>query len=378
MSKKEQLVFRIIEDYRAGRISRKEAALKLGVSEKTIQRKAKRLREKGLEGIKHGNCGQSPVNKKPQAMREEFLELYRTHYFDFNFVHALEMIKANHEKQVSYSTFRSWCRAEGLGKVKKRRVSKGRMARERCASEGFMLQMDGSTHAWNGKDKWTLIALIDDATSKIPAAEFHPSETTWGCMSVLQKTILLNGVPEFILTDEAGWSSGSAKRRHFSQFVRACEELDIKVITTPSAESKGRIERFNRTAQDRLVPEMRLLGIHGMADSNRYLDQCFIPQWGEQRTVEPTASTKRYRDLPKDVDLKDIFCLKETRQINRDHTISYGNERYRIDPTDLGCLYRKQVTVHEYEDKSIAIFYGRKRLPMKKIVPPKRIWKKAS
>ena len=40
-----------------------------------------------------------------------------------------------------------------------------------------------------------------------------------------------------------------------------CEELGIRVITTSSAESKGRIERVWNTTQDRLVPELRLNGI---------------------------------------------------------------------------------------------------------------------
>ena len=85
--------------------------------------------------------------------------------------------------------------------------------------------------------------MIDDATSEIPVARFFESETTLACMKVLRAVIEAKGVPQMIYTDEAGWAGGGEKRRGSSQFVRACEELGICVITTSSAESKERIER---------------------------------------------------------------------------------------------------------------------------------------
>ena len=86
-----------------------------------------------------------------------------------------------------------WGRKAGLGKKKKRRASKARIARERKANEGLMLQMDGSPHKWNGKDKWTLINMIDDATSKIVGGQFFPGETTFACMKLLRKIIEMHG-----------------------------------------------------------------------------------------------------------------------------------------------------------------------------------------
>lgn len=267
---------------------------------------------------------------------------------------------------------------EGLGVARKRRSSKARVARERAANEGIMLQMDGSPHKWNGKDTWSIIAVIDDATSDVPHAEFFPSETTWACMNVLRKVIEKKGVPELILTDEAGWSTGSSKRQNFSQFVRACNELGIKVIGTPSPESKGRIERFNRTTQDRLIPEMRLKGIKSIADANRYLEQVYLPEWAKKRAVEAVSSTTRYRPIPDGLDLRDIFCLKHTRTVNRDQTVHFKTFRYRIKEPARGNLWKHEVTVHEYEDGSIAIFYGDEKLTVEKLRKPIRRWKKAS
>ncbi len=142
------------------------------------------------------------------------------------------------KEKVSYGLFRRWCREAGIGKFKRRRASRARLRRERMANRGFMLQLDGSEHRWNGKDIWTKISIIDDADSKVLFSRFFKSETTFGCMYVLRRVIEDYGVPEFILTDRAGWSLGSAKRQNFSQFIRACESLGIRVIAANSAEGK--------------------------------------------------------------------------------------------------------------------------------------------
>lgn len=111
MSVREQIVFETIGDFRAGRLSREEAALKLGRSWRTITRLTNKVRVKGLEGVKHGNYGVEPANKLSPEIRQIFVSLYREKYSAFNFLHALEMIKLHEERpeSVSYWTFRAWC-----------------------------------------------------------------------------------------------------------------------------------------------------------------------------------------------------------------------------------------------------------------------------
>lgn len=46
-----------------------------------------------------------------------------------------------------------------------------------------------------------------------------------------------------------------------TQFGRALHELNIDIICTNTSQAKGRVERANRTLQDRLVKELRLHGI---------------------------------------------------------------------------------------------------------------------
>jgi len=375
MNKNESMALRILGDFRLGLVSRLQAADLLRCSERAVTRRVKKLRLAGPEGIKHGNYRKPAINRIDAGKREKMLKLAQETYFDFNMAHCLEMLRDRHGLTTSYTTFQRWCRQAGIAKRRRRRTSKARVYRERMACEGLLLQMDGSHHRWNGKEEWCLIAMIDDATSEIPGARFFESETTLGCMKVLRAVIEAKGVPQIIYTDEAGWAGGSEKRRGFSQFVRACAELGIRVITTSSAESKGRIERVWYTTQDRLIPELRLAGITSMLDANRYLDQVYLPKyWHVRNTVQAIDGTSRYRPLQSHENLDEIFCIKHTRQIRSDHTVHFENQLYKITNRSYGSLKKKDVSIHVYEDASIAFYYGHIRLDYKLVTLPARRW----
>ena len=374
MSKNDQFKYSIIEEYRRGELSRREASEVLGISERSVQRWAKSVRECGLVGIKHGNCGRRPVNRYASSLEEKAMSLVKDLYYDFNIVHAKEMVEERHGIKVSYATFHKWCRRAGVGRSKRRRSSKARVSRERMANEGLMLQMDGSHHRWNGKDEWCLIAVIDDATSDIPYAEFFPGETTWSCFTVLRKVIERKGIPYVIYTDRAGWAG--AKRENFSQFKRACEDLGIQLIQTSSPQSKGRIENAWKTIQGRLVPELRLNEIKSMTDANRYLQQVFLPlYWAKRNTVVAKSKTNRYRPLPGYMDLDIILTYQHVRLVANDHSVSFEGDRYKIITKKYGSLRKKEVVLHKHKDGNIQIYLGHVKLEYEKIKPVRRKWK---
>lgn len=374
MSKNEQVEFEILNDFREGKKSRKQAAMLLGISERAVTRRATRLRTLGVSGIKHGNYQKAPVNRFPSHLKEQIMALVKSRYFDFNIRHAHELLESDHEIKISYMTLLKWYKEEGLGRRRRRRPSKARIYRERMANEGILLQMDGSHHKWNGKDEWCLISVIDDATSNIPAGLFFDGETSWACMHLLRHLFETRGIPQFLYTDGAGWAGGGGKRQNFSQVVRACEELGIKIIRANSPQAKGRIERSYKTIQSRLVPEMRLKGITTMLDANRYLQQVFWPAWNERFTVLAQDEVSRYRSKRRKEELNEILCMKTDRQINGDHSFSYENRRYLIDPGHLGSLKKKTVTIHQYEDNSFRVFYAGTLLDHHLIKVPKRKW----
>ena len=56
-----------------------------------------------------------------------------------------------------------------------------------------------------------------------------------------------------------------------TQFGRALSELNIEILCANSSQAKGRVERANRTLQDRLVKELQLSGISDVDSANAFL-----------------------------------------------------------------------------------------------------------
>jgi len=287
--------------------------------------------------------------------------------------HALEKLKSEDALEVGYSTFRKWCLEKNLVKRSKRRRGQIHKARVRMASEGMILQMDGSPHRYNGKDEWCLIAAIDDATSKIPYGEFFLSEDTLSCMRVVQRIIETSGIPLVIYTDKAGIFGGQ-KRQNFSQFCRACEELDIQVICANSPEAKGRIERAWDTFQDRIVPEMRIRKIHRMPAANIYLQEQFIPNyWAQNNTVAARNPESQYRKLSPEIDLNEIFCIKEYRTVKGDHTLSWNNEIYLVESPIKYSLHGQKIEIRTYQNVTTKTFYAGKEIQIVKFPKPQNL-----
>ncbi len=105
-------------------------------------------------------------------------------------------------------------------------------------------------------NKCTLLVFLDDATSYITELQFVKSETTLDYFSALKNQLECYGAPVSIYSDKHGVfkvNHPEAKSGNgLTQFGRALKELNIKIIYAQSAQAKGRVERANRTLQDRL------------------------------------------------------------------------------------------------------------------------------
>jgi hypothetical protein len=373
MSKNGQFTHQVVSDFLLSKLTRKQSAELLQVRERTVSRLARRIEEKGFFGVIHGNRERTPANKKSEQFKADVMKLIEEKYFDFNMTHALELLKERHQLIVKYATFRRWCHEKHLVKRAKRRKGIARSRRVRMPSEGLLLQMDGRPHRYNGKDVWCLIAAIDDATSDIPYAEFFLSEDTINCMTVMQKIIEKKGIPYAIYVDNAG-CLGGGKRSNFNQFKRACGELGIRIIFASSPEAKGRIERTWDTFQDRIIPEMRIRGIHRIPAANEYLQKQFIPNyWTPRNTVVPQALESRYKPLPVDHDLREIFCLKEHRSVNRDHTLSWEGTIYSLESPLKYSIRGQRIEFRTYQDLTWKAFFAGQPIALKAVQKPIRL-----
>ena len=161
-------------------------------------------------------------------------------------------------------------RQAGLGSPRKRRAPAHRQRRLRSAREGELVQLDGSPHDWlEGRGpRLTALGMQDDASGKILAAQFFPSETALGYFSLLRQLLRRHGTPLAFYGDRSGifvrnddfWSVEEqlAGKRQPTQFGRALQQLGITFIAARSPQAKGRVERLWGVLQDRLTSELRL------------------------------------------------------------------------------------------------------------------------
>jgi hypothetical protein len=112
-----------------------------------------------------------------------------------------------------------------------------------------------------------------------------------------------------------------------TQFGRALAELNIEIICANSSQAKGRVERVNRTLQDRLVKELRLANISDMDAGNAFLPS-FLLAHNERFAVTPLRSEDMHRPLSVPVEkLSDILCHREQRYVGSQLTLSYDCKR---------------------------------------------------
>ncbi len=131
---------------------------------------------------------------------------------------------------------------------------------------GELIQIDGSHHDWfEGRAaKCCLLVFIDDATGKLQHLRFCESESTFDYMISTCLYVEQHSKPLAFYSDKHSVfrvNQSSKKDTKMTQFGRVLSTLNIDIIFANSPQAKGRVERANRTLQDRLIKEMRLKGI---------------------------------------------------------------------------------------------------------------------
>lgn len=367
MGAKDLLKLDIVCKVEAAKLKRLDAETLLQVSPRTLRRYLENYREKGIGFIRHGNRGSEPKNKLDDVIKRRAQHLMKEKYFDFNVSHALEKIREELGIEIKRETFRKWCHEIGMVKRAQRRRSKPRFKRTRMSQAGLMVQLDGSSHRWFADRESCLIAAIDDATSEVVAAEFFEGETTYSCLKLLKDLVTKKGVFKILYVDKAGLYGG-IKRQGFSQVGRALEEVGTQIIYADSPEGKGRIERLFQTLQDRLVAEMRLNKIRTIDQANEYLKTVYIShQHNPRYMVQAQNTATAYQAVAPHLDLDQVFCVKEYRVVNRDHTISWGAETYMIAEQIKYSIHKQRLEIRSERPGHWEAFFAGRPLRLVKV-----------
>jgi len=97
MSTKERARLKVIEALEQGWIGRKEAALKLGISERQITRLRQCYKQNRDQGLIKKQRAQAP-RTYDLSKKEEILDLVRQLYFDFGPTFAAEKLLTEHQE----------------------------------------------------------------------------------------------------------------------------------------------------------------------------------------------------------------------------------------------------------------------------------------
>jgi len=115
MSQRQLQGFKVMGLVEAGKITLKEAAEKIGRSYRQTKRIRKRVREKGVKGLIHGNTGNPSNHRMKEGIKAKVLQLSRKVYGDFNDQHFTEKFAEEEGIEVSRETVRKMRRAAGIG-----------------------------------------------------------------------------------------------------------------------------------------------------------------------------------------------------------------------------------------------------------------------
>lgn len=367
-----------------GRASVAEAARRLGICERQARRWWKRYREHGDKGLIHALRGRKS-NFGDADLRRRVLAVYRQKYLGFNAAHAAEML-AQEKLPVARQTLWRWLRNEHL-LASSRKVRKHRRRRTPRACVGEMIQMDGSTHAWFGPEHphCVLFVMVDDASGAV-FARFYATEDTAAAFDLFGRYVQRHGLPGslyvdhdsiYVVNDEKAREKArqAGKKPPLTQFGRAMAELEVKIIAAHSPQAKGRVERMNRTLQDRLLKELSAAGICALEAANAFLEKQFLPRFNQRFARTPASGVNVHRRVPAGIKLAEVLCYKESRVVGQDWCVRFMGQILQIARRHEALkLAGKAIEVWQQPDATLQLRHRGQRLDFTTLVTrPERL-----
>jgi hypothetical protein len=355
----------------SGRLRIEDACAVIGLCRRQVFRLVRGLKQDGATSLVSRRRGRPSNHRLPGEIRTLALGIVRERYADFGPTLAAEKLIEIHGCKVSRETLRTWMIEDGLWIDRRHRLPSPHQPRRRRDCPGELVQIDGSEHAWfeDRGPMCSLLAFIDDATSRIMALRFVVSESAFDYFRATRSYLEAHGKPVAFYSDKHSIfrvnSKDTTGGERITQFSRALSQLNIDIICANLPQAKGRVERAFGTLQDRLVKELRLAGISTIDAANAWLP-AFIADYNTRFGRAPLNAKDLHRPVsPKD-DLDEILAWQEERTVTRNLTLHYDRMMLILEPTPVArTLARKKVTVVNYTDGRFAVRFNGTDLPFR-------------
>ena len=369
MSERDLQRIEVLSKVVAGRMTLVSAAHVLDLSERQIRRLLERMRTGGAASIRHKAIGRPSNNRISDGVRDYAMTLVRERYADFGPTLAAEKLAERDGLRVSRETLRGWMSEAGLWLSRKQRRTfhQPRLRRE---AYGELVQIDGSAHRWfeDRGPPCSLLVFVDDATGRLMQLRFVRSESAFTYFEALALYLERHGAPIAFYSDKHSVFRVAKKDakggQGMTQFGRALCELNIEILCANSSQAKGRVERMNRTLQDRLVKELRLSGIDSMEAGNAFLPG-FMEDYNARFAIVPARPDDLHRPLNLVPDrLAEILCKREQRYVGSQLTFSFERKRIMLEETEMTCgLVGRYVETYAYADGRLDVRWKGHSLP---------------
>jgi putative transposase len=344
-----------------------------GISERTIRRYLSQYQAEGFEGLKpKGKTGHSKRISIPEHLVEQAILLRKeapTRSIA-QIIQILEWEGLAEPGQIKRSTLQEKLTDRGYSSRQMKLYSQTGVAARRFQKRlrNQLWQSDIKYGPYlpigpNGTKKQVyLVAIIDDATRYILHGAFYPTLDSVIVEDALRLAIQKYGVPEAVYFD-------NGKQYRTKWMSRTCSKIGTRLIYAKpyAAESKGKVERFNRVI-DSFLGEVALEKPNTLDRLNElfqvWLTECYQNKphsaLGEKISPEMAyrSDRKAIRFIDPDV-LTDAFLHCETRKVDKSGCISFLDHKYEVglsfigrqvdviyDPSDL-----EELTI-EYEGHS--------------------------
>ena len=357
MSDRELTRLRVMIDLGDGRLTLEAAGTLMGIGRRQVFRLRRAFEASGASGLISRKRGRASNRKRGETFRHTVL--------------ALEKLIERHGLCVGVETLRQWMMADGLWIDRRHKLPSPHQPRRRRECLGELVQIDGSEHAWfeDRGETCTLLAFVDDATSRLMQLRFVASESAFDYFRATRDYLETHGKPVAYYSDKHSIfrvnSKDAAGGDRITQFGRALSELNIDIICANSPQAKGRVERAFGTLQDRLVKELRLAAISTIAAANAWLPG-FMATHNDRFGRAPASAKDLHRKLTPADDLDEILTWREERTVTRNLTLHYDRMMLMLDPTPLARgLPGKKVEVVNYPDGRFAIRFDGTTLPFR-------------
>jgi hypothetical protein len=387
----------IIKDVISKRLTQKEAALKLEITDRQVRRIIIKYKDIGENAFIHKNIKNQNAKKIPDEISNGIVETYLNDFPDFGFTHFYE--EQGYKYGISFSAMINIFIANDIispyaqhKTVKLYNESMKKAIREDSITIeqeklfelrkqedfekhirkstlhyafGQEVQMDAAFWIWFGTEETALHLAVDKATKKVLFGWFDYEETTNAYMIVLMNMIINYGIPEKIKTDKrSSFSINNAKssksKLNVTQFKRICEDLEINLVCSSDPLFKPNAERENGTFKRRLTAELRHEEITSIEKANKYLNEIFIPKINKRFSydINPNKCVMKQNNYTNE-ELDLIISIRHERTIDNASSIKYFTNYYLPIDKETGEVVSfksgtKCIVINAYDNKLYA------------------------